>query len=75
MWNENAGCFSRSLLTGPDGVYQDQTMDASLIGLWYFGMFAADNPQIIRTMETMRERLSVRTRVGGIARYENDYYH
>ena len=75
LWNENAGCFSRSLLAGPDGVYQDQIMDASLIGLWYFGMFAADNPRIIRTMETMRERLSVRTRVGGIARYENDYYH
>ena len=75
LWNENAGCFSRSLLAGSDGVYQDQTMDASLIGLWYFGMFAADNPRIIRTMETMHERLSVRTRVGGIARYENDYYH
>lgn len=75
LWNETASCFSRSLLPGPDGVYQDQTMDASLIGLWYFGMFSPDNPKIIRTMETMRERLSVRTRVGGIARYENDYYH
>jgi GH15 family glucan-1,4-alpha-glucosidase len=50
-------------------------MDASLIGLWYFGMFSPDNPKIIRTMETMRERLSVQTSVGGIARYENDYYH
>ncbi len=75
LWNEPAGCFCRSLLSGPDGVYQDQTMDASLIGLWYFGMFAADNTKIVRTMETMRDRLTVRTKVGGIARYENDYYH
>ena len=75
LWNEPAGCFCRSLLSGPDGIYQDQSMDASLIGLWYFGMFAADNTKIVRTMETMRDRLTVRTKVGGIARYENDYYH
>lgn len=75
LWDETAGCFSRSLLTGPDGVFQDQTMDASLVGLWYFGMFSADNEKIVSTMEAMHERLIVRTDVGGMARYENDYYH
>jgi hypothetical protein len=50
-------------------------MDASLVGLWYFGMFNADNEKIVSTMEAMRERLMVRTNVGGMARYENDYYH
>jgi len=76
LWNRSAGCFCRSLLSGPDDVIsQDQTMDASLVGLWYFGMLAADNPKIISTMQAMRARLSVRTEVGGIARYENDYYH
>ena len=75
LWNKTAGCFCRSLLTGPEGIYQDLTMDASLVGLWYFGIFAADNPKVVHTMEAMRDRLTVRTRVGGIARYENDYYH
>jgi GH15 family glucan-1,4-alpha-glucosidase len=50
-------------------------MDASLIGLWYFGMFAPDDPKIVATMETMRDRLWVKTDVGGVARYEDDYYH
>ena len=75
LWNETAGYFCRSLLTGPDGVFQDRTMDASLVGLWYFGMFSADNEKIVSTMEAMRNRLMVRTKVGGMARYENDYYH
>jgi GH15 family glucan-1,4-alpha-glucosidase len=46
-----------------------------MYGLWYFGMFAPDDPRIVRTMEAIREKLTVRTAVGGIARYENDYYH
>ena len=75
LWDTSTACFCRSLLLGPDGVYQDQTMDASLIGLWYFGMFAPDNTKVVRTMEIMRDRLTVSTKVGGIARYENDYYH
>ncbi len=53
----------------------DRTIDSSMYGLWYFGMFAPDDPRIVRTMEAIREKLTVRTAVGGIARYENDYYH
>ena len=38
-------------------------------------MFAPDDPRIVATMEAVRERLWVKTDVGGVARYENDYYH
>ncbi|MDH3394112.1 MAG: hypothetical protein OEL66_08890, partial [Desulfobulbaceae bacterium] len=44
-------------------------------GLWYFGMYAADDPKIVATMEVVRSRLWVKSEVGGMARYENDYYH
>jgi GH15 family glucan-1,4-alpha-glucosidase len=50
-------------------------VDASLYGLFYFGMFSADDPRIVATMTRIKNRLWVRTEVGGIARYENDYYH
>jgi GH15 family glucan-1,4-alpha-glucosidase len=53
----------------------DRTIDSSMYGLWYFGMFAPDDPRIVRTMEAIREKLTIRTAVGGLARYENDYYH
>jgi GH15 family glucan-1,4-alpha-glucosidase len=38
-------------------------------------MYPADSPKVVATMETIRERLWVKTEVGGIARYENDQYH
>src|SRR2546428_8866210 len=46
-----------------------------LFGLWYFGMFPPDDPRITETMNALQEGLRVKTSVGGIARYENDYYH
>jgi len=59
----------------PDGRWEsDPTVDASLCGLWYFGMLPADDPRIAATMEVVRERLWVKTDVGGLARYEDDGY-
>lgn len=68
--------FIRMANKKPDGSWDSDTvLDASLFGLWYFGMFPADDPRIVRTMRAIRERLWIRTGVGGVARYENDYYH
>jgi GH15 family glucan-1,4-alpha-glucosidase len=53
----------------------DETLDSSLFGLWYFGMFSPDDPRIVRTMQAVQDRLWVKTDVGGLARYENDSYH
>jgi GH15 family glucan-1,4-alpha-glucosidase len=76
LMSSDSGCFARTINRKDDGTWEhDKTMDASLIGLWYFGMFAPDDPEIVATMETMRERLWVKTDVGGVARYEDDYYH
>lgn len=76
MMSSDLGCFARTIDRRDDGTWRyDKTMDASLMGLWYFGMFAPDDPEIVSTMETMRDRLWVKTDVGGLARYEDDYYH
>lgn len=53
----------------------DATIDASLFGLWYLGVFPADHPKIVATMQAIQNRLWIKTDVGGVARYENDYYH
>jgi len=59
-----------------DGSWEiDTRLDASLMGLWYFGMFDPDHPRIVSTMEAVKNRLWVKTEVGGMARYEDDYYH
>jgi GH15 family glucan-1,4-alpha-glucosidase len=68
--------FVRMANRRPDGSWEfDETIDASLYGLWHFGMFPADDWRIVKTMKTVQERLWIKTGVGGVARYDNDYYH
>ena len=52
----------------------DATCDSSLWGLFAFGMYDAADPRVSATMEAVRERLWVKTPVGGMARYEDDPY-
>ena len=68
--------FLRRIYVRPDGTTaRDLTIDSSVYGLWYFGMFPADDPQIVSTMQAVYDRLWCKTPVGGIARYENDWYY
>ncbi len=53
----------------------DMTIDASLIGLWYFGVFAPEDPLVASTMKAVYDRLWVKIGAGGMARYENDAYY
>ena len=60
----------------PHGNWEiDAACDSSLWGLFAFGLYRADDPRIMATMATLRERLWLDTPVGGMARYENDAYH
>ncbi len=76
LWNDAARRFVRMVRPTSSGRYQaDLTVDASVAGLFLFGMYSADDPRVVSTMEVVRERLWVKSPVGGVARYENDYYH
>ena len=57
------------------GIEVDSTLDAGLYGLFAFGPFAAHEEKVVSTMEQVYEKLWCKTGVGGIARYENDYYY
>ena len=68
--------FVRMVRHRSDGTWNiDETVDSSLFGLWYFGMFSPEDPRIAQTMQVVQDRLWVKTAVGGMARYENDFYH
>ena len=75
LYHEGHGRFARTGSRDGEGYLLDTTVDASLFGLVAFGALEASDPRVRRTLESVRERLWVRTPVGGIARYENDYYH
>jgi GH15 family glucan-1,4-alpha-glucosidase len=76
LWSATAERFVRRLIREPNGsLHVDETIDASLAGLWLFGMYAPDDPRIVKTMLAVHEQLWVKTSVGGVARYRDDYYH
>ncbi len=75
LWAGDLGRFVRMINFKPDGsVIRDETVDSALFGLWYFGMFSPRDERITATVAAIRDRLWLRTDVGGCARYENDYY-
>jgi len=76
LWLPDQQRFARMLNRAPDGSWQvDAVIDASLVGLWQFGMYAPDDPKIVASMQAIKDRLWVKTEVGGVARYEDDHYH
>jgi GH15 family glucan-1,4-alpha-glucosidase len=66
--------FVRSLTPTDKGLTRDTTLDSSIMGLSAFGAYPADDPRIIETLRQVHAGLAVKTKVGGLARYENDYY-
>lgn len=76
LWQPSANRFVRRLIPRADGGYAvDWTIDAAVYALFQFGMYAPDDARIVATMNNLRERLWIKSNVGGMARYENDYYH
>jgi GH15 family glucan-1,4-alpha-glucosidase len=76
LWDEERGHFLRMISVDKHGnIQKDATLDSSLCGLFQFDMLPADDPRVERTMQALERTLMVKTPVGGMARYENDYYH
>ncbi len=75
FWDEGAGRYVRRLTVGPDGTWErDLTIDSALMALFAFGAFPATDERVAATLNQTFERLRVQTEIGGVARYENDYY-
>ena len=76
LWRPELNRFCRMLSRNEKGeLLYDDTCDASLWGLFAFGLYDADDKRVVATMNTLREKLWIATDVGGLARYEGDGYH
>lgn len=76
MFHEQAGRFARLVQPLGDGTYRlDMTCDSANYSLFAFGAFDAADERITSEMRALRDRLWIKTDVGGCARYERDYYH
>lgn len=74
LWDEGAGRFARGLVWQDGHWAKDMTVESSMFGLFEFGVLPAEDDRVARTMGAIAEQLRVKTDVGGIARYTNDYY-
>ena len=76
LWRADLNRFCRMIYRDDTGsLAVDATRDASLWGLFAFGLYSATDPRIVSTMSDLKENLWLKTRVGGMARCEGDYYH
>lgn len=76
LYRREIGRFARMLyLQGDGSKCVDATIDSSLYGLFSFGVFKPDRPEVMDTMQAVAEQLRVRTPVGGVARYMDDGYY
>ena len=76
LWSDADGRFVRMIRVDKEGVLtRDMTIDSALAGLFKFGLVEATSERMRRTMSALEDHLLVKTEIGGVARYENDYYH
>ncbi len=75
LYRPEHGRFARTLHFNDDDFTVDLTIDSSLYAPFAFGVLAPDAPEVVNTMQAIEQRLWVQTPIGGISRYENDYYY
>jgi GH15 family glucan-1,4-alpha-glucosidase len=75
MWSEEHGRFCRMATRTATGYDLDMNIDAAMYAIFAFGALPPHDQKVKATMQAIRDRLWIKTDVGGCARYENDYYH
>ncbi|MCA9296718.1 MAG: glycoside hydrolase family 15 protein, partial [Phycisphaerales bacterium] len=76
LWVAEQKRFARMATPMDDGTYRlDMTADSANYAIFAFGALEPDHPAVVAEMNALRERLWIKTPVGGMARYEHDYYH
>ena len=76
LWRPDINRFCRMVSRDENGtLVYDDSCDASLWGLFAFGLYDANDERIIATMKMLRDTLWLKTDVGGLSRYEGDDYH
>ena len=72
LYEKKLGRFITAIY--PDGS-RNTTVDSSLSFLFMYGPFNTDDDVVVKTMDALNKKLWIATDIGGMARYENDYYY
>ncbi|MDB5083977.1 MAG: family 15 glycosyl hydrolase [Bacilli bacterium] len=74
LYSPHLGRFIRGLVQNGSQWVADETLESSLFGVFEFGVLPPDDPRVASTMQQIANGLCIKTEIGGIARYTNDYY-
>jgi len=75
LWDEKTGMFLRMINYRDGEIIKDGTPESSTWGVFQFGILEPDDPRVVSNMEKLKEKLWLNTKIGGMARYLDDYYH
>jgi GH15 family glucan-1,4-alpha-glucosidase len=74
LWDEEEQRFVRGLYQENDQWVKDRTYESSVYGIFEFGVLPADDERVVKTMQANKDKLTINTEIGGVARYYHDYY-
>jgi GH15 family glucan-1,4-alpha-glucosidase/ferredoxin len=75
MYSEKLRRFVRCIIPRKDGTFDvDETLDSACFAIPKFHILEADDERVQRTMDQIYRKLWVKTKIGGVARYQNDWY-
>ena len=75
LYDQSLNRFIRGVYVKDDGTLEkDLTLESSMYGVAKFGVLPPDDKRVVATMKAIEAGLWVKTDIGGIARYTNDYY-
>ncbi|QQS38717.1 glycoside hydrolase family 15 protein [Candidatus Woesebacteria bacterium] len=76
LFDKKNNVFYRQLEIKGNDMIPDETVDmSSVAGVYKFKVLECSDERLKKAFEVTLERLRVRTDLGGIARYEGDWYH
>lgn len=74
LWDDEEQRFVRGMHRDNDQWVKDLTYESSVYGIFEFGVLPADDERVVKTMQANKEKLTIKTDIGGVARYYHDYY-
>lgn len=75
LYNPDSGIFYKMVNFDKSEVEIDATLDiSSVYGIYKFGVLEPDDPKVKKAIEISEEKLTVKTEVGGVARFTGDVY-
>jgi len=75
LYNKEYGRFLRTVVPKNNGYEHDLTVDSSMYGTFTFGTYDVHDEKVKNTMQSIQENLTVKTNIGGIARYKGDQFN